>query len=133
MKAAITEWQGRVAPLFDVAGTVWVVEKQSASTPEQRVSLPMDCPHSKIAVLEGLGVDTLICGAISRQVRECIEARGMNIFPFISGEIEDVVEAWRQDRLEQSDYAMPGCGRCRRRKGHCGGRNDFKTKGGSYA
>jgi predicted Fe-Mo cluster-binding NifX family protein len=125
MKAAITEWQGRVAPLFDVAGTALVVESTPAgcSIAEQRVSLPMDCPHSKISMLEGLQVDTLICGAISRPVRECIEARGIQVYPFVSGEIDVVIEAWRQGQLEQADFAMPGCRRCRRRKGQCSGRN----------
>ena len=125
MKAAVTEWQGRIAPLFDVAGTVRVVEKSPAgnSGVEQRVSLPTDCPHSKIAALESLGVSALVCGAISRQVRECIEARGIQVLPFVSGALDDVIDAWREDRLELTNYSMPGCGRCRRRQGRCNGRN----------
>lgn len=126
MKAAITEWQGRVAPLFDVSGTVLVVEStpEGYSPAEPRVRLPLDGPHSKISTLEDLQVDTLICGAISRPVRESIEARGIKVYPFVSGEIDEVVAAWRQERLEQAAFTMPGCRRCRRRQGQCNGRKE---------
>lgn len=124
MKVAITAWQGRVAPVFDVAGTVFVVDSSTGSTDGPGIGLSHHSPHLKIAELEALQVEVLICGAISRRVRECIEARGIRVHAFVSGAIDDVVDAWRAGKLEQTAFAMPGCRRCRRRQGNCNGRRE---------
>ena len=43
MRLAITVWNGRIAPVFDVAGTVRLVElTENTVTQDQLVSLPSD-------------------------------------------------------------------------------------------
>lgn len=116
MKVALAEWQGRIAPVFDVAGTVLVLDTESDL--EQSVSIPTDDPHSKINILKEHKIDVLICGAISRRVREYAEELGLRVHPFISGEVGEVWEAWKSVMLDQACYSMPGCRRCRRRQGH---------------
>jgi predicted Fe-Mo cluster-binding NifX family protein len=118
MKVAITEWQGRVAPVFDVSGTVLILDKDGGVDGES-VAMPTDCPQSKLAFLKERQVDVLICGAISRRVGEHAEALGMRINPFVSGEVGEVWDAWKKGRLDQACYSMPGCRRCRRRQGRC--------------
>ena len=114
MKAAITEWQGRVAPVFDVAGTVLMI-KTDIEELQDSVPLPTGNPRSKIAFLKEQGVGVLICGAITRRMREYAEELGIRINPFISGEIDEVWDAWRNGRLDEACYSMPGCRLCRRR------------------
>ncbi|MDF7822913.1 NifB/NifX family molybdenum-iron cluster-binding protein [Pontiellaceae bacterium B12227] len=118
MKAAITEWQNRVAPVFDVAGTVLLIETDAEELQES-ISLPSGNPRNKIAFLKEQEVDVLICGAITRRMREYAEELGIRINPFVSGEIDEVWDAWRNGTLDQACYSMPGCRRCRRRKGQC--------------
>ncbi len=118
MKVAITEWQGRVAPVFDVSGTVVILDKNGLAERES-VAMPTDSPRSKLDFLKEQQVDVLICGAISRRVREQAEALDLRINPFVSGEVGEVWEAWKKGRLDNACYSMPGCRRCRRRQGRC--------------
>jgi predicted Fe-Mo cluster-binding NifX family protein len=116
MKVAFTEWHGRIAPLFDVAQTVLMVETVMSDTARKRiVRLPLETPETKVTFLVEQEVDVLVCGAISRQVREMAEADGIKVYPFIAGEIRDVVDAWMSNRLDQMHYSMPGCRRCRQK------------------
>lgn len=125
MKAAFTEWHGRVAPLFDVAQTVLMIETGASDDKRERlVGLPLDSLAAKIAFLAEQGVDVLVCGAISRQVREMAEANSIQVHSFVAGEIRDVVDAWMNDRLDQVGYSMPGCRRCRRQLRQRSGRNN---------
>ena len=118
MKAAITEWQGRVAPVFDVAGTVLMIETEAEAL-QKNLQLPPGNPRNKIAFLKEQGVDVLICGAITRRMREYAEEIGIRVNPFVSGEVRDVWEAWKSGKLDDACYSMPGCRRCRRRQGQC--------------
>lgn len=114
MKAAFTEWHGRIAPVFDVAGTVLMVETgRSGNTRERVVGLPLGSSSAKVAFLTEHEVDILVCGAISRQVQGMAEAGGIQVQPFVAGEIRDIVAAWMCGNLDQVSYSMPGCRRCR--------------------
>lgn len=115
MKVAITEWQGRVAPMFDVAGTVVLTDAEGLI----RASLPNDGPQSRIAFLKKHQIDVLICGAISRPLIQQIETGGIQVQAFVSGEIHDVLDAFKTNQLDQPGYAMPGCNSCRRRQRRC--------------
>lgn len=117
MKAAITEWQGRVAPVFDVAGTALIIQ---ADGQKESVSMPTDSPQSNLAFLKERQVNVLICGAISRQVQAYAESLGIRVTPFISGEVSNVWNAWKNGKLDEACYSMPGCRHCRRKQGQCG-------------
>ena len=66
MKVAIPEWQGRISPVFDVAATLVVADVVDAQAVEQRtVRLFCSDLHGRVMELAGMGVDVLICGAIS--------------------------------------------------------------------
>jgi len=100
--------------VFDVAKTVLMLETgMSDDSRERFVNLPLASPETKIAFLTKQGVDVLVCGAVSRQLREMAEADGIQVYPFVAGEIGDVIGAWRQGRLDQVSYSMPGCRRYR--------------------
>ena len=74
-KAAFSIWEDRVAPVFDVARRVRIVEADSgrvvAAADE---SLPEDAPAVRARRLADLGVATLVCGAISRPVPDAVAA-----------------------------------------------------------
>ncbi len=127
MKAAFAIWEGRIAPVFDVARRVAVVDLEPASDPEPEiVALPDDLPAAKAGVLVAHKVDVLVCGAVSRSMHDVIAACGIEVRPFMGGDVAELIPAWRDGRLDQERFRLPGCGRgfgrTRRRGGGCFGR-----------
>jgi len=110
MKIAIPTWNGRVSPVFDTASRLLVVEgdeERECSRFETDISehfLP-----SKSMRLAGLGIDTLICGAISRPLAYMITTAGIKLIPWISGQVEEVVQAFLTNTLFDPRFIMPGC------------------------
>jgi len=110
MKIAIPTWNGRVSPVFDTASRLVVVEIANESeiarfeTGISEYFLP-----SKSIRLTGLGIDTLICGAISRPLAYMITTAGIMLIPWIAGQVEEVLHAFLNNTLFDPRFIMPGC------------------------
>lgn len=111
MKTAITIWNGRIAPVFDVARLCLLIEEDSRS----ELPLPDGNATIRASFLRDKDVAVVICGAISREYENALVASGIEVISFIAGSIEQVLEAWHAGTLVQQHFAMPGCG-CRRRR-----------------
>ena len=123
MKAAFAHWDNRIAPVFDVARQLHIVEAEADRIiAEAEESLAGNLPVHRVLRLVELNVDTLVCGAISRPLHEMIEVHGIRVVPFVAGELGEIIQAWLGGSLSVDAYAMPGCferGR-RRRRGRAG-------------
>jgi predicted Fe-Mo cluster-binding NifX family protein len=130
MKVAVTEHQGRVAPVFDTSTKLLVFALSEAGgkeiSGEDWSSLSR---HSRAIRLQQLGVDALICGGISCWMEEQIIHQGIQLVSWRSGAIPDVLAALREGTITDPCYAMPGrLGACQHRgprgpQGRgCGGR-----------
>lgn len=120
-KIALATWAERIAPVFDVAQKALIIEVDSGtivgSTEE---ALPARDPVQRAMHLGGLKVDILVCGAISQDMEAAIRSYGIQVFSFVAGEIQEVIQAWLKGGLAQARFAMPGCqGRKRQGRG-CG-------------
>ena len=112
MKIAMTIWNDRIAPVFDVARDIRLVEVLEGRTIDQTEDiLTGELPVQKALRLVELEVDTLICGAISRPVRAMIAGYGIQVIPFVAGNPEAVVQAWIKGVLTEEVFMMPGCRR----------------------
>lgn len=115
-RVAFSHWEGRIAPLFDTAREIRVVEADGARLVAARDDvLPAGPVERRAARLAALGVGTLVCGAISRETGRAVEAAGVRVVPFVSGEIGAVVSAFLGGELARKNFRMPGCGGGRRR------------------
>lgn len=119
MKTAFPFWENRIAPVFDTARQVYIVEMEFGRiVREDQEPLTGDLPVQKALRLTELGVGTLICGAMSRPLQEMVTGCGIQVVPFVSGDLREVIQAWFSGRFDQSAFAMPGCfGRRRHRFG----------------
>lgn len=121
-KAAFSVWHGRIAPLFDVSGTVQIVDAASGAEP---VRTMVDLPRgvgARMALLRDLAPELLVCGAISRQLLGLLSSSGLPVKAFVTGELEEVIRAWLDGHLGDLRFRMPGCpveviGRRMRRRG----------------
>jgi len=110
MKAAFATWNQRIAPVFDVARQIHMVETESGRViRETRRVLPEEMPIQKAQRLADMGVDTLVCGAISRAMYAIITAYGIQLIPFVAGNLAEVIHAFLDGSIENDFFAMPGC------------------------
>ena len=123
MKAAFTVWNNRIAPVFDVAGTALIVDEEDSSA-RTTLSLPDGPAFARIDFLRRNGVDILVCGAITGRLHNYAVNSGLEVYPFVAGEQEQVITAWLQQQPFEQQFRMPGCGRrCRQQRqgrGGCG-------------
>ena len=114
MKVAVPDWQGRVSPVFDVAEQILLVDVDDEDGNRQVESLGSTGPHQRAQRLAELGVKVLVCGAISWPLEALLASSGIQVIPLVCGEVEEVVQAFRDGTLEDERFAMPGC--CRKRR-----------------
>jgi predicted Fe-Mo cluster-binding NifX family protein len=118
MKAAFSVWDNRIAPVFDVARQIHLVEtKAGRIVSEKQETLADAIAVQKVACLAELGVDILVCGAVSRPLQDMIAARDIRIIPFVAGDLREVIEAWLAGKREIELFAMPGC--CKKKRRIC--------------
>ena len=106
---AISTWNDRVSPVFDEASRLLVI-KAGAEGNDSRFETDISehFPSSKIMRLNELGVDVLICGAISGQFAYMVRNSGIELIPWISGQVDDVFNAYLKGNLFDAKYLMPG-------------------------
>jgi predicted Fe-Mo cluster-binding NifX family protein len=122
MKVALSIWNGRISPVFDVSERCLIIDDGSSASNGEIVDFAGWTSDEKARFLAEKGVSTLICGAVSHEYEESFLARGIELIPFIAGPIERVAEAWRAGSLLRGSFSMPGCGCPRRRRCGIGGR-----------
>jgi predicted Fe-Mo cluster-binding NifX family protein len=110
MKTAITVWNNRVSPVFDVANQALLFDLDGHRiTSEHFLILPHSCTAEKILWLQDAKTEVLICGAISREAHANANNAGIRVYPFIAGDILKVLQAYLAGKLVAGGFAMPGC------------------------
>jgi len=126
MKIAVPVWEGRISPVFDTARRLLLVERDGTQEVSRtEMLLHEQLPVRRAARLGALGVEVLICGAISRPLASIIVGQGIRVVPFISGAADEVLSAFLSGRLWDAALVMPGCRRWR----HMWGRGGRRRKG----
>ena len=127
MKLALATWNGRISPVFDVSQRVLVVEAVAGKIiSRQKHDFATDEVSAKIARLAEFGIDTLVCGAVSRSLADLIVSKGIRLITFVAGETDAVTQACLAGNLPSAAFAMPGC--C----GRPGGSGQRRGPGGCH-
>ena len=109
MRVAISYWQGRVSPVFDVANDLLVVDlNDSVETDRRNTVLVSRDFFGRAREVSDLGPEILICGAISMTLETAITTAGIDVYSFICGNIEEIVAAILEGDLENPRFLMPG-------------------------
>lgn len=121
MRTAIACWRGRIAPVFDTAGSV--VVSGWGDGPGEMVELPEGGP-ARVGRLREIGAERLVCGALSPFLRGLLDAAGIEVVAFVSGDVSEIEEALRRGGDLREEHPMPGCGR------RCGMKGGFRRGSG---
>jgi hypothetical protein len=115
MITAFPYWRDRIAPTFDTAGTVLLVDCRLGRVGgERQLIFGDDDPAVRVRALQEAQVTSIVCGALSRALQGMLVDAGMEVIPFIAGDLDRVVREWCAGHLDIELFAMPGC---RRRRG----------------
>ncbi len=116
MRTAISIWNERIAPVFDVSKKLLVMEINEGGVIVKREVVSLDDnPLRKAAQIAAIEVQELVCGAISRPLHEIVMAHGIRVIPFVKGNLDEVIQAYLHGNVESDIFTMPGCyGRGRR-------------------
>ncbi len=122
IKIALSIFDHRIAPVFDVASQVLLVDIKSSGVYEESLAaMPRESADAKVLKLVELEVKTLICGAISKPMLVLAQSHGIQVFDFVAGEAHQVLQAFKDKCLHEDEFKMPGCRRQKRnRKGRGG-------------
>ena len=130
VRVAIATWNDRVSPVFDTSSRLLVLDVEQDAVRDRRVvELGADAfPTQRAQRLTELGVNVLICGAISRVLAGFVSATGIVVIPWVSGPVEGVLRAYLMKRLSDNRWKMPGCrGRWRHRYSATGPQDQRRT------
>jgi predicted Fe-Mo cluster-binding NifX family protein len=95
MKVAITYWGTRIAPLFDTARKIMILDIEDNDIKDcNEVDMDGVSSFARVGYLHELGVEVLFCGGISEHFFHQLLAAKIKVIPWISGEVADVIEKY---------------------------------------
>ena len=110
MKIAIPIYNGSVSNVFDFAGKLLLVEiENDKESNRSEIALESPLLPQRVGQLKNLEVDTLVCGAISRVLAGMVTSSGIQVLPYVTGNINDVLQAYLNGQLAKPEFSMPGC------------------------
>jgi predicted Fe-Mo cluster-binding NifX family protein len=127
MRIAVPEHQGRVAPVFDTCTRIAIyVLSAGRNSLEASEDWSLTSRHGRALRLKELGVEMLLCGGISNSMEEQVRICGIQLVPWLAGEVPRILEAFREGTIDSPQFAMPGTRGCSGRT--WGRRNCNSTK-----
>jgi predicted Fe-Mo cluster-binding NifX family protein len=123
MRIAVPVWAGRISPVFDVARRLVLADcVEGAESRRSEVDLEDTEVPLRAKRVAALGVDVLICGAVSRQLTWLLAGEGVRVISQMCGRVDQVIQAYLSGGLGEGAFLMPGCcgrhfRRHRRRRG----------------
>jgi len=110
MITALTIWENRISPVFDSSHTLLVAQIENNKIANRHLEpFNPSLPSHFADRLDAIGVEILICGAISQLPADIIEAMGIKLIPFISGNTDEVLENLVKAQPIVPEFLMPGC------------------------
>jgi len=130
MKIAIPVWNSFVSSVFDFAHRLLLVDIENGKEiSRSEVSLQAESLPERAGRLRDLGVNVLVCGAISQALANMVTASGIQVLPYVTGRFDDVLQAYFTGQLVHPQFTMPGYWPGARR-GFGGWRRGCRWRGG---
>jgi len=121
---AISLWGDQVSTTFDFASKLLVVETDGGREVSRKVVALVDEPVDRRARrIRDMAVQVVLCGTISQPLARAVSQAGIEIIPYVAGQVDNVLAAYLCGQLAQPRFLQPGCrpGARRRWRYHGGG------------
>lgn len=116
-KVAISIWNRRVSPVMDTASQLIIFKNDDEQQEIFReiVQIPQSNISNRIKYFLSYDITILICGAISHHFEQALRASGIEVQPFLCGDVDDIIIAYSNGTFQRDNFLLPGCMRGRRR------------------
>ncbi len=117
-KVAIPIWDERVSPVLDTATRLMILEfNDGQEKKREMINIPQEHFIIRTKYIAGLKVDTVLCGALSKPMRRMLIQSGITVFPWVTGYVNDVIQAYLDGNLTNEQFLLPRRSRRRRKRG----------------
>ncbi len=108
-RVAVPVFRGCVSPVLDTCHRLVLLDLGDGEFREPR-TLTCDglSPSERVSELKRHGVGTVICGALSEAFSTLLEVGKIELISGVSGEVGEVLAAYRNGRLNEERFRMPG-------------------------
>lgn len=107
---AISAWKDHVSTTCDFAERLVVVKIDQGCELSRTEIMLQEEPAGKLAKrIQNLDVGTLLCGTISKPLAEAITHAGINVIPYVSGSVDEVLAAYMCGHITRPRFLQPGC------------------------
>jgi predicted Fe-Mo cluster-binding NifX family protein len=109
LRTAVPTFNGRVSPVLDTCRELCVLEASGKLGVAKR-TIPMKAGsiYERAGEIKKLGIRVIICGAVSEAFYNLLGKAGIGLVCGITGDIDEVVAAYRNGTLDQPRFRMPG-------------------------
>jgi predicted Fe-Mo cluster-binding NifX family protein len=108
-KVAIPIFQSRVSPVLDSCRHMLLIDmEQGNDMKRERVYLDEMSLAERCGLFAKLDVTIVICGGVSEVFANMLMGANIRLINGIAGEIDDVITAFLEERLDKPQFYMPG-------------------------
>ena len=127
MKVAIPVFHTKISPRFDQAqGFVLLETDHSKVVAKEDLTTRGWTEIDKMRQLVDMGIETLICGGIERASLQYLSFHGVNVYSWVTGEVDDAVTCFLDDRMKPG-IILGDQGKMMGRWQFCKGRNHLSN------
>lgn len=100
---------GRVSPVLDTCTQLGILELvRMQEIVHRTIPVKGNSIFERADEIKKLGVGVIICGAVSDAFYNLLKESDIDLVCGITGDIDEVIEAYRNGTLAQARFRMPG-------------------------
>ena len=107
MKLGVAVWGDRVSPVLDMSRRFLIVEVEDGQeVSRHEIDVREDHLPCRVVRIRELGLDVLICGAVSRPLAGMLVGSGISLVGWINGNVDDVLQDFLSGKLDACRFDM---------------------------
>ena len=108
-KVAIPIFQSRISPVLDSCRHMLIIDiEQDTEMDRETVYLGEMSLTERCGIFAKLNVTIVICGGVSEIFANMLMGANIRLLNGIAGDMDDVIAAFLEERLDKPQFYMPG-------------------------
>jgi predicted Fe-Mo cluster-binding NifX family protein len=108
-RTAVPVFRGRVSPVLDTCTRLCLLESDGKQANARRtISVTPASLLDRVREIQKLGIGVIICGAVSDSFYNLLRDADIDLICGITGDIDEVIDAYRRGTLDHPCFRMPG-------------------------